>query len=42
MRFDYYNIWPPRSAKVDSTPIDNIKEWKNALKNTQNTKIQHL
>jgi hypothetical protein len=25
-----YNIWLPWSAKVDSTPIDNIKEWENA------------
>jgi hypothetical protein len=32
MHFDYYNIWPPGSAKIDSTPIDNIKEWENALK----------
>jgi hypothetical protein len=27
MRFVYYNIWLPGSTKVDSTPIDNIKEW---------------
>ena len=32
MRFDYYNIWTPGSAKVDSTRIDNIKEWENANK----------
>ena len=32
MRFVYYNIWLPWSAKVDSTPIDHIKEWENAYK----------
>jgi hypothetical protein len=30
MRFVYYNIWLPWSARVDSTPIDNINEWENA------------
>ena len=32
MRFVYYNIRLPWSAKVDSTPIDNITEWENAEK----------
>jgi hypothetical protein len=32
MHFDYYNIWHSGSAKVNSTPIDNIEEWENALK----------
>jgi len=36
MRFVYYNIWLPWSAKVDSTPIDNIKEWgKKQIKKTK-------
>ena len=29
MRFDSNNIWIPGSTKVDSAPIDNIKEWTN-------------
>ena len=29
MHFVYYNIWLLWFAKVDSTPIDNIKEWEN-------------
>ena len=37
MRFVYYNIWLPWSAKVDSTPIDNINKWENVLK-THKTK----
>jgi hypothetical protein len=35
MRFVYYNIWLPWSAKVDSTSIDNINEWENATNKTQ-------
>ena len=43
MRFVYYNIWLPWSAKVDSTPIDHIKEWENAYKThkTKNKKTKN-
>ena len=37
MRFVYYNISLPWSAKVDSTSIDYIKECENALKTHTHT-----
>jgi hypothetical protein len=42
MRFDYYNILLPGSAKLDSTTIDNIKNGKMSKKKHKKQKTTTL